>query len=92
MLSVIASQKAIPGSQQRRQDEEHRQRRKDEPEGARSRAPQPVGLRLSRHSHIIAIIDVSGSEATSPPQPGYRRAISATAAAMRPDRPALMTK
>src|SRR5437588_10593350 len=52
------------------------------------RAESPV----SRDSHSIASNDVSGSEATSPPQPGYRRAISETAATMMPESAALMTR
>ena len=30
----------------------------------------PLGVAVSRHSHIIASSEVSGSDATSPPQPG----------------------
>ena len=46
----------------------------------------------SRHSQIIASSDVSGSEATNPPQPGERRAISDTAATIAPEMAALMSK
>src|SRR3954452_13784731 len=48
--------------------------------------------RVSRHNHSIARSEVSGSEATRPPQLGYRRAISETAATITPDNAALMKR
>ena len=51
-----------------------------------------AGLCVSRNSQIIARSEVSGSDATNPPQPGYRRAISDTAATMAPESAALIRR
>lgn len=50
------------------------------------------GSAVSRHSHIMPRIEIRGSEATSAPTPGLRRAISDTAATIRPESAALMAK
>lgn len=51
-----------------------------------------TGSLVSRHSYIMPRIETSGSEATSAPKPGLRRAISDTAATITPESTALMTK
>jgi hypothetical protein len=47
---------------------------------------------VSRHSQIIAISDVSGSEASRPPQPGFLRATSEIAAISKPDTAAFTSR
>jgi hypothetical protein len=47
---------------------------------------------VSRQSHIMPRMETSGSEATSAPKPGLRRAISETAAMITPDSAALITR
>ena len=47
---------------------------------------------VSRHSQIIPSMEISGSEAISPPIAGLRLAISDTAMIMMPDRTDLMMR
>ncbi len=47
---------------------------------------------VSRHNQITAMIEMSGSDATSAPKAGLRLAISDTAAARMPDSAALIVR
>src|SRR5690242_12946725 len=47
---------------------------------------------VSRHSHMKARIEISGSDAISPPMLGFRRLTSETIIIMMPDRAALMMR
>jgi len=47
---------------------------------------------VSRQSQITAMIEISGRDATRAPKAGLRLAISATAAAITPDRAALIVR
>jgi len=53
-----------------------------------TRVPSPV----SRHNHMIAIIEISGSDATKAPNAGLRLATSDTMAAINPESAALARK